>query len=525
VHQVRVDGLQEAYMKMCRSFLWIFLSVFFVFTPITYASSEDFNKLWFSGSIEEAFAKAKSDKKPMLLYWGAVWCPPCNVLKSQIFNRPEFQAITEPVLRVYLDGDTAAAQKWGDTLHASGYPTLLLLSSDGSELFRISNSVNWDEFKETWEAALAAHGSFADALESAQKTDASRSVWRLLAYTHWYPEDIVPSKRAELLALREKLIAKIPSEYIAEKALLISGLLDEVSSLEDESDASVFSLSGNAVQYMNFLLGTQEAVWSSRDFLVFNSRSVLPWLKKRSESKEFADLCLRWIRAAEFIRTRKLTSPDQRLGSLLPSLYISREFSQNKKSTLAEIKRAVVEAAKYADSEAKSSFERHSIISSAAYMLQEVGEREASRRLLLKELKQTDTPWYYQSSLASLEEKEGDKKQALVWSHLAKESAKGNATRLQWITNDLLLNLRLAPQNAFAVNKLLREYYDLAFSLPDGFKGRNARRARSVRDALKKVAKKEALQETLEFYKERCKQNSMEKPETCKKIFAFSSKT
>src|SRR5258706_4940071 len=69
---------------------------------------------WRQGDIDAAFKEAAASNKPVLLYWGAVWCPPCHQLKATVFNRRDFVEKTRLFVPVYLDGDDAGAQKSGE---------------------------------------------------------------------------------------------------------------------------------------------------------------------------------------------------------------------------------------------------------------------------------------------------------------------------------------------------------------------------------------------------------------------------
>jgi len=71
---------------------------------------------WFEGTVGEAFALAREQGRPVFLYWGAEWCPPCHYLKNKIFKRPEFVARSRQFICVYLDGDTERAQILGEEL-------------------------------------------------------------------------------------------------------------------------------------------------------------------------------------------------------------------------------------------------------------------------------------------------------------------------------------------------------------------------------------------------------------------------
>ena len=76
---------------------------------------------WLKGDVEAAFALAAQQNKPVFLYWGAEWCPPCHAIKATVFNTREFLERSQLFIPVYLDGDTEDAQRYGERFAVMGF--------------------------------------------------------------------------------------------------------------------------------------------------------------------------------------------------------------------------------------------------------------------------------------------------------------------------------------------------------------------------------------------------------------------
>jgi protein disulfide-isomerase len=488
--------------------------------PGALAATSSHGAPWFAGTTEEAYAKAKAEKKPMLLYWGAVWCPPCNELKNEVFLKPRFAELMAPMLAVYLDGDGEDAQAWADKLKVTGYPTVLVLDPDGKEVWRLGTTVSIDEFEAALSAALNAGKSVNEAIARATSGQASDDDWRMLASYSWVDTDGLTLSDKALLEAKHKLALRVPERLTKERAQLAAAFVEAaaMAAQDPKTKADAEAYVKEAPGLIDLFLKNDQTVKATRSTIIYSSAEIVGWAYPKGKARDKA--IKRWLAAAEVIAKDQMLSIDTRLWALNPRLALLR-LEKPDAPVPADLKKTVTEAATRADQEAKTPYERKAVVAGAAYLMRDVGNFDGARALLDKELKTTDTPWYYQSSYASLEKAAGNRDAALEWAAKARQSVKGRASRLQWIVEDLALTTKLGAPEADLprLEEIVKDYYETALSLPDGFKGRNATRAKRVADQLKPWLGRGKLGTLVKNYAAKCQANAALKP-TCTEHFA-----
>jgi thioredoxin-related protein len=114
----------------------------------TQSSGKPVNGLKKIFNFQEALQLAQKNGKPILLeFTGSDWCPPCMMMQKEIFSTEEFIRFSNDNLNfVYLDFprgkeiDPKQEQhnnELAETYKIQGFPTVILLSSQGKELGRI----------------------------------------------------------------------------------------------------------------------------------------------------------------------------------------------------------------------------------------------------------------------------------------------------------------------------------------------------------------------------------------------------
>jgi thioredoxin-related protein len=428
--------------------------------------------------IDKAFAAAQAQHKPVLLYWGAVWCPPCNQLKATLFNRQDFAEQSRSFVAVHLDGDAPGAQKLGTKFKVVGYPTLILFSPDRKELTRLPGEVDATQVMQLLQLGMASGRPIAAVLEDARAgKPLAGSEWRLLAFYSWDTDEgaqAVPA--AERGALLRKLAAACPStEGEACTRLALKSIGDSDEKNAPPPDAATRARVAQ-------VLADPAASRTYMDVLTNSAPDIVTALAPKPGA-ERDKLVASFDAALARLQADTTLSRADRLDALLSRVDLAR-IDQPKNSLRPKLPPALVhevrDAAAATDRDATNAFERQAVIATAAKALEEAGLWKEAETLLKSSLAKSHSPYYLMTKLGNNARKQGHDAQALQWYQQAFEKSEGPSTRLEWGNAYVGALIDLAPQDTKRIEAAAQAVLHEAAGQPNAFDQRSGRALRRL---------------------------------------------
>jgi len=95
-----------------------------------------------SYDFEEGMAQAQESGKPVMVDVFATWCAPCKLLDETVFSRADVAEASTGFVPIKVDGDKHPETR--DRLGVTGYPTIVFLRGDGTDLGRSIGAAPYD---------------------------------------------------------------------------------------------------------------------------------------------------------------------------------------------------------------------------------------------------------------------------------------------------------------------------------------------------------------------------------------------
>ena len=439
------------------------------------------NRLHSEADVTSAFAEAREKNLPLFAYWGAAWCPPCNQVKATLFARPDFIALSQRFVPVYLDGDLPGAQKLAARFKVRGYPTMILFRPDGTELTRLPGEVDARKYLQVLELGLQAPQPVKQLLAQARSApmQLDADAWRLLAYYAWDTDEqqVLPA------AQRATTLAWLARTCPADQAATCSRLL--LKSLVARTDAAPRPMARRAPDLaasrdeVLAVLADEHLVRENLD-LVTGYAGEITQLLTAADAPERERMSALWAATLDRLTADARLSQGDRMTALVSRIALARlgrtGSSAEQPAALSSvlIEHVQRETAR-ADREVSDDDERQSVIPGAAEALAQAGLLDEADRLLEAELKRSHSPYYAMLSLAAHAKQRGHTSAALGWYERAYAAAQGPATRVQWGAIYVGALIELSPDDSARITDAARRVLGELQGQPDAFYERNAR--------------------------------------------------
>ena len=430
---------------------------------------------WIRNAPEAALTAAHDRGQPVLLYWGAQWCPPCNRVKAEIFSHPDLAPLLPGLVPLYLDGDSDGAQRLAERFHLRSYPTLVLMRSDGRELTRLPCEVDGARFASLLALAMQAPCTVAASLDAALSgtRELDLAEWRLLAFYSWDTDEgrLLGERQAAptLAALADACPDRDCARRLAWHACYLAA-------------KGKLPLAADAALQLARDLGDAQFVRNHAD-IICNYAADLVRLLTAAQSEARAQLTHAWSSAVLSLETDPFVNLSDQLFALRVRVRMAR-LGQ----AVADIEDLVRARVTDALAQAADPALRLVVLNIGAGAMIDAGMATDAATLLSDEMRSTHSPYYFMHTLATLAKKRGDAGAAVDWYERAWRESQGAATRLQWGTTYLLALIELAPDSATRIEQCAQAMLADVATMRDAHCQRNRSQLVRIADKLPALA-------------------------------------
>jgi protein disulfide-isomerase len=412
---------------------------------------------WFKGTVDEAFAAARATNKPVMLYWGAQWCPPCKQLKSAVFSRPDFIEKSKLFVDVYLDGDLPDAQKYGDEFRVTGYPTVVVLKPDRTEITRIAGNMDLSLYAGVLDNALGDVRPVRDVIEIAVKGEMPLAAddCRRLSFHAFGLEDDGVFPAAKLQAAFENAARNCPADLARERARLHIRAAEQATRQQEETikaGGKADKALTVAIVRVNEILANKELALANADALralregfFLAARQTLPQLAPTLRE--------RWMAIADAATANSGFAPADQLAAQLMKIAAAKAYARDGKVP-TDVRSVAVATAEKMLAVKQEPYVRAGVVNSAINIYIALDDWQRARDLLALEATTSNTPHYYLGDLADAEEHLGNTQRSIELLAEAYAKAKGPASRFQWGYQYLDGLLRLTPDDLATIERV-----------------------------------------------------------------------